>query len=562
MANGYSHLPGDLDVLQSDGNRSQMTILLPSPSPLKRVSTYYPKKGPEVLEESNADPFYLEQSLTDTGHWDSLKPETRDVRFNEDANQYFMLSTVNPAKDYTFPPSPVRRNTLRSRNINRSTLSVVELENDLGFQEFAAQRWERKPHHYSKGSFGSIQSEATPDLTPSSSFSSNYSAAPLHPDLVLKATDQLSLQAHQAHSETGNQIYLTPCTPPRSRSAVSTQPSTPTRSSRSNLETLNESSDTLVMSSGDLPPALSRRGKPLPTLPNLSRNANSLPNRKGPIQANRSQIEPSMISPPSLINPVTMEPHTSHFDQAFFIPAHSCPSPVPSPSATSPPITRQGTIRSSRDRPSTSTSDVFCEQSVWESDSDSESVGPKSLSRKPIDTLRKVRSRVHLRVAKSAPKLNSTSQEQPDMEAFPSIEHHGGHRFPERPATMDHPPYSRDALRPAGHQTLRLVAPSTTSLVRPRSRRDSQPAEYDIDRSTAAAIQAKSRRKQRSTSPEEVSIQHGEKVCMCHDDRSHSTIHDSLTLARPPLFKRIWESLRVLGCHSDMTTPKPSRKSF
>lgn len=202
MANGYSHLSGDLDALPKDRNRSQTTILLPSPSPLKRVSTYYPKRGPEVLEESNADPFYLEQSLPDSGHWDSLKPEARDVRFNEDHNQYFVLSTVNPAKEHTFPPSPIRRNTLRSRNINRSTLSVVELEHDLGFQEFAAKRWERQPLHYSQGSFSSVHSDATPDLTPSSSFSSNYSG-PLHPDLVLKATEPLSKQPQQANCDPG-----------------------------------------------------------------------------------------------------------------------------------------------------------------------------------------------------------------------------------------------------------------------------------------------------------------------------------------------------------------------
>ncbi|KAF7587149.1 hypothetical protein BBP40_007677 [Aspergillus hancockii] len=260
-----------------------------------------------------------------------------------------------------------------------------------------------------------------------------------------------------------------------------------------------------------------------------------------------------------------MEPHTTHFDQALFIPANDCPSPVPSPGPNSPSLERPVILN--RDRPSTSTSEVICEQSVWESDSDTEDMDPKSLSRKPMDTLKKVRSRVHLRVAKSAPKLQHPNHNAQALEKFPTM--------PEQPPENRYPPLSRsvvpvrsrgDIFRPSAQQTLRLVAPSTTSLVRPRtprSRRNSKEnsPNYDFDRTTAAAMQAKSRRKQRCNSPQTSLSTEGEKICtMCREERSDKALH-SFTLTRPPLYKRVWESLRVLGCHGDLTPPRP-RKSM
>ncbi|KAL4873568.1 hypothetical protein BDV12DRAFT_208507 [Aspergillus spectabilis] len=552
MANGYSRLPGELSALPKSRNRSHTTVGLPlTPSPQKkRASSFYPPRRPDYLDETNPDPFYLEHSLTSTGSWGSCQQGFRDARSGEDFQQYYMLAVVKA--DTALPVPPAAPRPIRSQaNIDRSTLSVVEIEHQLGLQQIGAQSW------------GDSQTEPTPDLTPSSSFSSNYSA-PIYPDPVVKATEQLSLLSKQTRNLPVHRAHPYSSTPlNRSQVTLPTEPSSPSRDTKPQSALPNASSETITM-----PPrsqdASSLRGKPLPCLPAVPRPSTAHPTKKQP--PSRLIIEPSMISPPSLINPVTMEPHRSHFDQALFIPANKCPSPVPSPGPPSPSIERQPTAPSTRERPSTSTtSGMLAEQSVWESDSDGEGSDPRSLSRKPMDTLKKVRSRVQLRVAKSTPKLqlNMSQNNNAALEKFPT--------------TPDPPPQERcssplkgaiqsrtgrDFLRPTAQQTLRLVAPSTTSLVHPRSRRNSVKSQsYGIDRSTAAAaIQAKSRRRQRSTSPETSLSTEREKMCtFCREERTDRTIHHSLTLARPPLYKRVWESLRFLGCHGDITPPRPRK---
>lgn len=115
QAHPYS---GDLDALRSERSKSQPTPNFPSSSPVKqRASTYAPKRGGQVLEESNKDPFYLEQTLTDTGNWNESRqqPGQRDVGFREAANhQYFTLSSVNTRKDLPYP-KPAHREPLRPR---------------------------------------------------------------------------------------------------------------------------------------------------------------------------------------------------------------------------------------------------------------------------------------------------------------------------------------------------------------------------------------------------------------------------------------------------------------
>ncbi|KAH8426614.1 uncharacterized protein LDX57_004349 [Aspergillus melleus] len=573
MATGYQFSPSELNAFHKGRNRSQTTVCFPPPShPPKRASSYYPSKGPEILDESNPDPFYLEHSLDDDASWGSLRRGIRDVRFSEEANQYFMLSTLNPGKELPISTN-LRGDTTRSRtNINRSTLSVVELEHQLGLQQVTGQPRGPKPFHHSHGSFSSDHTDATPDLTPSSSFSSNYSGH-LHPDTVDKLTEQLSQTNLRAGVNPHNQVYSS--TPLNgSRTALLSRPSTPPRDPQQRAAITNDSSDTLVMPRGDSFDSPSYSGKPLPSLPNSARNSNVPTGRRGTNPGSRPPIEPSMISPPCLINPVTLEPHTSHFDQALFIPANDFPSPVPSPGPTTTsferpdrPVTSLST--SGRDRPSTSVSEMYPEQSVWESDSDTEDADTKS--KNPIDTLKKVRSRVHLRVAKSAPKLQNAppSNHPQPLEKFPSMpEPPPTHHTPSSMRTMVQACSSKDIFRPTAQQTLRLVAPSTTSLVRPRTPRsransrgtnNNQPRNYDIDRSTAAAIQAKSRRRQRSDSPEDSLCAEREKVCTyCREDRPDKAMH-SLTLARPPLYKRVWESLRVLGCHGDISPPRPGK---
>lgn len=297
----------------------------------------------------------------------------------------------------------------------------------------------------------------------------------------------------------------------------------------------------------------SRRRKPHPTLPNLSRRPSSHSSRrKQSSPGTRPPLDPSMISPPSLINPVTMEPHATHFEQALFIPANDCPSPIPSPSASSPPISRQWTA-TSMERPSTSTMDAYCEHSVWESDSDNESIGHKSLSRKPIDTLRKVRSRAKLRAAKSQPRLHQAMLDDEAPEKFPCMpDDVVGQLVPEsyRGVSLDRPSNSRDGMR-LNHplQTLRLVAPSTTSLLKPRSRNNSNGNRRDsrIDRSTAAAIRARSRRRQYSDSPEYIKEETEKLTSMCYEQHSPASFEDPID--QRPFFKRVLDSLRSLSCH-------------
>lgn len=615
MADQHAHsYPGDPSALQTATSSSSSSRPLSSPV-TQRGSTYVPKRGAQVLEESNADPFYLEQTLTDTRTWnDYHQPGQRDVQCCEASNhQYFTLSSVNSRKNFPYP-TPAQRQPVRPRtSTDRSSRSAIDIEHQ---KTASGKIGERKPVHCSQSSFGSGHSEPTPDLTPSSSFSSNYSSL-MHPES--RPTDQhhVSFEPQRITSDTGSHLYLTPCTPPplQTQSALSSavRPMTPNRSSRATMpRPSTDSFETITtMTSEDTfqpPVRYSRRGKPLPSLPNIRDGQGKKGHHANGNQ--RSQIETSMISPPSLINPVTMEPHASHFDQAFFIPANDCPSPVPSPGqAMSSPLTRELTTDSPTHehfRPMTSRSEAYPEQSVWESDSDSESIGHKSLSKKPIDTLRKVRSRVHLRVARSAPRLNGAPPvppipvDGPPLEKFPSMPDQSA---PPRPAP---PPPTAPAVpkktipRSRSKRDLQPRSSVEHSLARPESRRGhgqdntthslppppppkkpttSTATEYDMDRSTAAAaIQAQYRRRQRTESPAPVppplpaapasapasasSFPDREKLrTLCREERTENTIHNSLALGRRPLYRRFWESLRILSCHGDIS-PKPARKSF
>lgn len=548
MAVGDSYCPGELDALHQDRNRSEITLRLPSPSPVKRASTYYPKAGPKVLEESNPDPFYLEQSLAATPTWDdSYTPTIRDERFSEDNGQYYTLS-LTKQKDsnpqYTGP--------------DRSTLAQLELENNLRFHRYTSSTEGQRPLHSSQDSFSSVQTDSTtPDLTPSSSFSSAYSS-PACPDAVLKATEKLYQHAKQAKDEPlpPRRFYLPASTPPKQSlpppPPVPSVPRTQTRPTTPVVEASNCSTPTTTMKyESSSISSCSRRRKQHPTLPNLSRGTSSHSSRrKQSSPGTRPPLDPSMISPPSLINPVTMEPHATHFDQALFIPSNECPSPIPSPSASSPPISRQWTA-TSMERPSTSTMDAYCEQSVWESDSDTESIGHKSLSRKPIETLRKARSRAKLRAAKSQPKLHQAMLDDQAPEKFPCLPDDAvGEPIPEpfRGMSLDRPSTSRDGLRSHHLQTLRLVAPSTASLIKSRSRNNSSTRSSDIERPMAAAFQARSRRRQGSESPDFAHQDKEKLTSLCYEQHSQATFHEKPVQPRP-FFKRVLDSLRSLNCH-------------
>ncbi|KAF3390632.1 hypothetical protein F1880_009112 [Penicillium rolfsii] len=544
MDRGENHSPGELDALHADWNRSETTICLPSPSPLKRASTYLPKAGPKVLEESNNDPFYLEQSISATAStWDSYSPAFRDERFSDDNSQFYKLSLTHRRN-----ASHTRKSSHQYAGPDRSTIAQLELENNLRFHRYTSSTEEEaRTLHSSHQSFSSLHTDtSTPDLTPSSSFSSANSSAAC-PDAVIKATEKLYHHAQRAQSEPRRAFYLPASTPPTQLPPPPPVPAIP----KTQTTTVNMKYETSSMSSS------SRRRKPPPALPNLSRRPSSHSSRrKQSSPGTRPPLDPSMISPPSLINPVTMEPHATHFEQALFIPANDCPSPIPSPSASSPPISRQWTA-TSMERPSTSTMDAYCEHSVWESDSENESIDHKSLSRKPIDTLRKVRSRAKLRAAKSQPRLHQAMLDDEAPEKFPCMPDDAvGQPVPEpyRGVSLDRPSISRDGLRPHHPlQTLRLVAPSTTSLLKPRSRNNSHSnlRESDIDRSTAAAVQARTRRHQRSDSPEYIKEETEKLTSMCYEQHSPIPFEDPAD--QRPFFKRFLDSLRSLSCHKAPT---------
>ncbi|KAJ5830404.1 uncharacterized protein N7525_008657 [Penicillium rubens] len=528
------YCPGELDVLHQDRNRSETTICLPSPSPAKRASSYYPA-GPKVLEESNLDPFYLEESLAATPSWNPYTSDMRNDSF-EDEDQYYTLSLTH--KDIHHPSQ---------YGPDRSTLAQVELENSLRFHRYTSSTEEHILFLHP-----TIHLAApTPSWRRLSSFTSTQTRSRLSP-----VAASICLPLH--HLRTPFRLHLLrrwlPLNP------ADTRPTTPC------FQHSNDSTTTITMGYEDTTASCSsrsRRRKQPPSGLTLSRTASSpsTSRRKQSSPGTRPPLDPSMISPPSLINPVTMEPHMTHFDHPLFIPANDCPSPVPSPVASSAPISRQWTA-TSMERPSISTIDAFCEQSVWESDSDSESAGRKSMSRRPIDTLRKVRSRAKLRAAKSQPKLHQAMLDGQTCEQFPCMpEDILGEPIPEafRPS-MDRPSTSKEAVRAhSGLQTLRLVAPSSASLTRSRSRKNSSLNSSDVDRSAAAAFQAQFRRRQRSDSPEysNSSSDKGDKeklTSFCYDQYSHTPTNGARE--QRPLFERFMNSLRSLNCQKPQKSHK------
>ncbi|KAJ6133440.1 hypothetical protein N7471_008655 [Penicillium samsonianum] len=149
------------------------------------------------------------------------------------------------------------------------------------------------------------------------------------------------------------------------------------------------------------------------------------------------------------------------------------------------------------------------------------------------------------------------------IEQFPCMpEDILGEPIPEafRPS-MDRPSTSKDAVRSHnGLHTLRLVAPSSTSLTRPpRSRKNSSLNSSDVDRSAAAAFQAQFRRRQRSESPEysNSTSDKGDKeksTSLCYDQYSQAPINGARE--QRPLLQRFMNSLRSLNCQKPQKSHK------
>lgn len=567
MAGGYSPFPSTLDISERPRRRTETKedqpppLFYSGPRNTGSIDLVIPVRYPTTPGDPNLDPFYLERSLENVAAWESEK-DNRDAGCDQLQNGKFTssdlslgtVSSVSSDNQERLPALAYQTPKLATHASFEHTRSPTS-----GAYPF--------PYHHGQNSFSSIQSDAsgnTPDLTPSSSFSSSYSVSNC-PQAVLNATKQLSLHTTRVDRTVSEppSLYLNrDCISISDHidSYASTGPPTPTGTiTPYNFPYNNGSSDTLIMhfTNPPAPPASSLRSKPLPSLPNLSRDGSEthLP-KKCHSPGFKSQIDPALISPPRLIDPVTLEPHVTAYDQAMFIPANDCPSPVPSPVASSPPITRRGTGHSTRPRPSTSTSEVHCEQSVWESDSDSESIGPKSLSRRrPIDTLRKVRSRVQLKVARSQSKLdgddNSGHETDRTSEDLPPMPNNVSHqRFPEF-KTPTNQNWTPEPVRGSVEHTLRLVAPSTISLSRPRSSRsNSQEATANMSTSTVAAMHAQSRRRHKSEGEQRHNLPTHQAIYgKCLDSQSTIDLNAALSLSRPGFLKRLCRSFRALSCH-------------
>lgn len=583
MAGDRAEVPYHLDVSGNQYTGASLKQLRLS------VERFVPSKAVPLVEDPNLDPFYLERALEAPKQWDASLDDDSEVDLDDLENEYFMSYMTEETQ---LPPS-YRDYSVRCQgpqNINPDCPKTPD--------------WQRT-HHHNQSSCSSVQTDATgvtPDLTPSSSFSSTYSDSDY--PAAKKTTHQQfshSNRAFRDRSRTTARFYL-PAATPDNQSRACTRPNTPIeRSAVAALaEYHNTSSETLIMVPKEpaASAASSLRHKPLPSLPPILKNAGPVPPaKKAQSSGSKSQINPSLISPPSLVNPVTKEPHMSPFNHSLFIPAHDCPSPVPHPTAISPLIARQSTSASTKGRPSTSASVAYGEQSVWESDSESGSISGKSQSRRgPIDTLRKVRSRVQLRrIAKSDAKLHAHINNNTNGTTITTTTNSvGGTVTTTRTATTHATSHgalwatsplnagqSNPANRPhnltllSNHtaasvtsitddllppppplkQTLRLVAPSTTSLSRPQSsRHSSEKLSGDIDSSTAAAIQAQFRRRQRSNATDEYlpfpkpeAMRH-HYYCNSHTLPSSETFSSNTVIEQPTVFRKIWGSLRSLDC--------------
>lgn len=555
MADGYSYFSYNLNSPEDDQHTSEITTYLPHS--LKQTSTYYPSNYLDALEDSNSDPFYLENALTDIVSWACYTPDVRDTTFSENTNQ--------SSTDRGLLSFPVRDESLRRPSgIDRSSPSELMFEQD---QRFAQHRNPRP--HYRKGSFSSVETDTVPNLTPSSSFSSTYSAAG-HSDTILGAAKRNALHVQsKPHSENGCHFYLPSSTPP----LMSTQPSSPTLIVfPPTLPTLDESYRTPVMyaknnnnTATPLPLSSCDLMKPLPSLPN--NNTQGTPEHASKKRSNklRPPIQPCMISAPRTIDPNTIKPHRLFNEQALFVSMNEdyyYPSPLPSPISNSSRMS--GMARSapgSKGRPSLSTSETPCEQSVWESDSDSddETLSPRSLSRKPIDTLRKVRSKVQLRVARSGTKLNAAIQDEQQVCGNNATSSNNNKRTdPTRtkPTLTPHP--SREGLRPTLHHRIRTARSlNSKSPTRSNSRNNSRQG----DRSpTFPALTATATGTSTSTQitpwpwhMTETSSRWGEDETSNNNNDENGSIRSSSlgsSASRGSLFNRVLKPFRDLCCHT------------
>lgn len=536
----------------ASGNKSTDYATDSSRSSLEQLET---ARFTPVPGDPNLDPFYLEKSLETTKAWDCCAVDGTDVDLDDLENEYLMLYMTEPS------PIPTDYHDQRPHLQGEQTPA-----NPLRTQLYSVSSHLQRTANYSQSSCSSVRTDATrltPELTPSSSFSSASSVSNC-PEAVRFATEQLAYHIGRLHqrecTRKGPRFYL-PSATPEVESRACTPPSTPVNGTGSDgpeAACNSESSTTPTMLPREFgaPAASSPRLKPLPFPPPLTAKGGvSVPQTKSSIQGLRTQIDPSAISPPRSMDPVTMEPHRSPFDHAIFVSSHNC-SPVPNPAAgTSIGLRRTDAL--TKGEVSTSTSVVHGEQSVWESDSDTESIiGTSQLRRGPIDTLRKVRSRVQLRrIAKSNGKLHADIDNSSPISPGRDCAAPRQRTYVQAAQSAAGITSVPDLFPRPSKQTLRLVAPSMTSLIQPpQPQPSSNHGDQAIDTSTAAAIQAQSRRRQKSNTTDDFdsfykSEEYDQSYCESPKTRSWSG-NTHLDLGQPKMWKRLWKSVQSLNCKS------------
>jgi hypothetical protein len=552
MAEEHSLVPRRLDVVEKWRTAARSREHLPptSSQPLSENVSPTEQTGSNASSSSfihgdpNRDPFYLERSLENTRTRNISALSSREVELEELGNQHLTSCVKENGLRHQahLPDNPVPRHIRGSpRGFEPSPLSDLPMNT------------RRAPGHCGQSSCSSLRSNetgATPDLSPSSSFSSAHSGmTPL--EAVWKTTERLAFQGKdvpQDRSHSATRFYQ-PAFTSRGR------PLSPTATS----ESTNGSSETLTMARRALLDSKSYlHTKPLPNipLPNIpippTNPKSPTPQQRRPSPRWRGQINQSKASPG--VNPVTPEPRASPLDHTFSIPTSTSLSPVPNSTATSPSITLQGADPSLTGRAPTPASTAN-EQSVWESDSDSESLAPKSQSRRrPIKTLQKLRSRVQLRYgAKSETRLNADSHNgassQETIPAFPS----SSMDYPCRePRTVSNGNSTPDRFPGREKQARHHYASSTASLPHFLSRNGSESSPYEIDTSTAAAIQAR-RRRRHNSDKSGVTLFPEVGRSDVYTRGVHLDPNASPKVLRPDrlgVFRRLWCSLQMLDCQS------------
>lgn len=333
----------------------------------------------EAPGDPNLDPFYLEDSLAYTDPWTSHDPYDHDPAYSDDYYEFYSLQG-----------------------------SVeTEFEQDHRFAQCLAHQAADTYPEQRQSSASSLEIATVPNLSPSSSVTSRHSATG-RPVAALESTERASHSQQKGYSGNGCCCCLPPG--PSHQFLPSGMPAE--SSARGILAPPGGSpavypkDNTMVCSRQPM--------KPCPSTPTALRGYSSW--RPSHRHGRRSLIELQMGSLDHLVDRATYESHEFLFDRGpFSCPDDSSrlrPATAPSASHTSRAVASGSELKFTQ---LDSAPESPIERSVWEPDSDSESEepsSPKLLSSKSIETLRRVRSKLQLRVAKSGMSHDSAIREE------------------------------------------------------------------------------------------------------------------------------------------------------